>query len=123
MVDELVLYGKIFSTVEEAGVTAQNRIACLKMAQASQLRAEGINRRLRKLLSASCTLPRSCPPRRLRPRRPTSDIGTVMVAGLAPTSTRRPSKPANQKNLSLRNGPPAVAPNCSKFAGVTCPVK
>src|SRR5580700_10623181 len=47
-----------------------------------------------------------------------TDDGIVTVA-TSPTSTRSPSKLANQKSLSLRIGPPAVAPNCSMVAGVT----
>src|SRR5580704_17380285 len=116
MVLVLVVYGNKFSTVEEEGVTTQvlgfNPEICalsgLIFAGPSAWHASTM---------LNPVLPAAFPA-----------VAIDMSAGImftvtSPCEERKPSKLANQKNLSLRIGPPAVAPNCSSVAGVTAPLK
>src|SRR5579872_2965961 len=108
----LVSVGKRFSTVEDAGVTAHVTGLSPDNCALSPLTFAGPN-----ALHASTKLNWLVGSFVMA-----TDDGIVTVA-TSPTPTRKPSKPANQKSLSLMMRPPAVAPNCSSVAGVTAPVK
>src|SRR5579864_8384617 len=101
--------GKMFSTAGDAGLTTQvfgfNPANCA----------------LRGLMAAG-PKERHVSTKLLPTPAPATEVGAVTVL-VFPFSSRMASKLTNQKSLSLRIGPPAVAPNCSKAAGVTCPVK
>ena len=110
MVLVLLKKGKIFSTVgDAAGLTTQ------------VLGFRPANCALRGLMPAG-PKERQVSTKLLPTPAPATDVGAWVVP-VFPVTSRTNSKFANQKSLSLMIGPPAVAPNCSRFAGVTCPVK
>ena len=115
MVDVVLgLFGKTFSTEDEAGETTQ--VWAFSPASCALSALMG----LAGLPSGACVGFKKlhASTKLFVGPAPATDVGMVSWF-TSPTVRRRASKLANQKSLSLIMRPPAVAPNCSMVAGVT----